>query len=41
VIAEKAVEGTSIAKAFEPVLERMRGSTEAAKEQSAGRSSSD
>jgi predicted nucleic acid-binding Zn-ribbon protein len=40
VIAEKAVEGTSIAKAFEPVLERMRGSAETAKEQSAGRSSS-
>jgi len=39
VIAEKAVEGTSIAKAFEPVLERMRGPAEAAKEQSTGRPS--
>lgn len=36
VIAEKAVEGVSIAKAFEPVVEQMRGSERAAKEQSAG-----
>lgn len=39
VIAEKAVEGASVARAFEPVLERMRGPAEAAKEQPKERSS--